>query len=155
MTNPPTQSNSGQRDDGPAERHQRPASVDDTTVAAVGKLSEALEAIERARGHLYAFHQLTGGGDRTLDYAVAMLQEAGHPDYADLIEQQLIGRNVLPGRWTFQIVEEYDDGYYECFRRIEREVREGLLRGRRHIYEAETKERRRTRGLAGHEATPD
>ncbi|MEU4345352.1 hypothetical protein AB0H00_29560 [Nocardia sp. NPDC023852] len=146
---------SGQRADGPAERHRRPADVDDTTVAAVGKLSEALEAIERARGHLYAFHQLTGGGDRTLDGAVALLREAGHARYADLIEQQLIGRNVLPGRWTFQIVEEYDDGYYESFRRLEREVREGLLAGRRHVFEAEMRERRRTRGLAGHEATPD
>ena len=33
--------------------------VDDRTVEAVGKLTEALETVERARGHLYSFHQLS------------------------------------------------------------------------------------------------
>ncbi|WP_278255253.1 NAD(P)H-binding protein [Nocardioides convexus] len=27
-----------------------------------------------------------------------------------------VGRNVLQGRWTFQVVEEYDDGYYAAFK---------------------------------------
>src|SRR5690606_3294937 len=36
---------------------RRPAGVDDDTVAAVGKLGEALEWVERARGRLYDFHQ--------------------------------------------------------------------------------------------------
>lgn len=40
--------------------HQRPEGVDDATVAAAGKLAEALEWIERARGRLYDFHQLVG-----------------------------------------------------------------------------------------------
>ena len=33
----------GQQADGPDERHRRPAGVSDATVAALGKLSEALE----------------------------------------------------------------------------------------------------------------
>lgn len=32
-------------------------------------------------------------------------------------------RNVLPDRWSFQIVEEYDEGYYRAFRDIERDAR--------------------------------
>ena len=36
---------------------------DPETVDAVGKASEALEYVERARGHLYAFHQLIGRAD--------------------------------------------------------------------------------------------
>ncbi|MBF6301627.1 hypothetical protein IU459_29415 [Nocardia amamiensis] len=140
--------------DGPAGRHRRPDDADDTTVAAVGKLSEALETTERARGHLYAFHQLTGGADLALDRAVELFREAGHLELAERISTELIGRNVLPGRWTFQVVEEYDDGYYDLFRRIERAARDELLAGRRHIYEAEMKEARRTHGRAGHEATP-
>ena len=43
-----------------------PAGVSDETVDALGKLSEALEACERARGHLYEFHQLTGSADIAL-----------------------------------------------------------------------------------------
>ena len=83
-----------------------------------------------------------------------LLREAGHGDLADAVERELIGRNVLSGRWTFQIVEEYDDGYYKAFRRIEEDVRDRLMEGRRHVYEAEMKERRRTHGLPDHTAVP-
>lgn len=140
--------------DQPAERHRRPAGVDSATVAAVGKLSEALEATERARGHLYSFHQLTGGADLALGEAVDMLRDAGHHQLAERLDAELIGRNVVPGRWTFQIVEEYDEGYYAQFRRLEREIRDELVAGRTHLYEAEMKEARRSHGRPGHEAGP-
>lgn len=117
-------------------------------------MSEALETVEQARGHLYAFHQLTGRADEKLDEAVAKLTEAGHSALADLVSRELIGRNVLAGRWTFQVVEEYDDGYYRCFREIDREVRDRLTGGRRHVFEAEMKERRRTHGHPAHTARP-
>ena len=46
--------------------HQRPDGVSDETVSGLGKLSEALEAVEAARGHLYSFHRLCGTADLTL-----------------------------------------------------------------------------------------
>ncbi|MFP3380350.1 hypothetical protein SB767_28950, partial [Bacillus sp. SIMBA_069] len=64
------------------------------------------------------------------------------------------GRNVINGRWTFQIVEDFDDGYYATFRRLEGEARDTLAGGRRHIFESELKEQRRTGGEPGHEARP-
>jgi hypothetical protein len=140
--------------DGPDAAHQRPAGLDDATVAALGKLSEALETTERVRGHLYALHQLTGHADLMLDDAVDLFRRAGHPKVADRIEQDLIGRNVIAGRWTFQVVEEYDDGYYATFRELEGATRTELAGGRRHLFEAEMKERRRTHGRPGHEARP-
>ena len=142
------------RDPGPDAEHRRPEGLDDQTVEAIGKLSEAFETVERARGHLYAVHQLTGHADLMLDDVVAGLRAAGHEAAAELVAIELLGRDVLPGRWTFQIVEEYDDGYYATFREIERKLRDELAGGRRHLYEAEMKERRRTRGREGHEAGP-
>jgi hypothetical protein len=136
----------------PDEAHRRPEGLDDRTVEALGKLSEALETVERVRGHLYAAHQLTGTADFQLDDAVALFREAGHGKLADRIATELIGRNVIPGHWTFQLVEEYDDGYYADFRTIEKDARDELAGGRRHLYEAELKERRRTHGRPGHEA---
>ncbi|MEU1604180.1 hypothetical protein [Micromonospora matsumotoense] len=137
------------------EEHARPAEVDDATVEALGKLSEAWETIHRVRGHLYSAHQLVGGADLTLDRVVELLRGAGHDEVADRVEHELLGRNLLPGRWTFQIVEEFDDGYYATFQEIERDAREKLAGGRRHLYEAEMKQRRRTHGMPGHEATPE
>ncbi|GAB3599020.1 hypothetical protein GCM10027446_30410 [Angustibacter peucedani] len=134
--------------------HERPDGVDDATVEAVGKLSEALETVERARGHLYSFHQLTGSADLALGEAVDGLRDAGHVELADRLATDLVGRNVLPGRWTFQVVEEYDDGYWSVFREHERVVREALVGGTRHVFEAEMKDDRRTHGRPGHEAAP-
>ncbi|MCI4065339.1 hypothetical protein MRQ36_23315 [Micromonospora sp. R77] len=140
--------------DGPDEAHRRPAGVSDDTVAALGKLSEALETVERVRGHLYSLHQLVGHADLMLDDAVELFRKAGHEAIADRIGRDLLGRNVIAGRWTFQIVEDFDDGYYALFRELDRQARDELVDGRRHLYEAEMKERRRTRGWPGHEARP-
>lgn len=140
--------------DEPDAAHRRPPGLDDATVEALGKLSEALETVERARGHLYELHQLTGHADLMLDDAVRMFHDAGHAEIAERIGTELIGRNVIAGRWTFQIVEDYDDGYYATFRTIERRARDELAGGCRHLFEAEMKERRRTHGAPGHEAGP-
>ena len=144
----------GQRADGPDRAHRRPEGVSDATVEALGKLSEALECVERARGHLYELHQLIGHADLMLDDAVAMFRSAGHPALAERSDTELLGRNVIAGRWTFQIVEDFDDGYYALFRELDRQARDELVEGRRHLYEAEMKERRRSRGMPGHEARP-
>jgi len=128
--------------------------VDEATVDALGKLSAALESVERARGHLYGFHQLSGKADFELGDAVEALRRAGHEEMASRLEEELVGRNVLHGRWSFQIIEEYDDTYWSVFRRWEQAVRDELAGGRRHLYEAQLKERRRTRGRRHHEAQP-
>ncbi|WP_194239487.1 hypothetical protein [Pseudactinotalea terrae] len=138
----------------PSPDHTAPAGVPAEVVDAVGKITEALETCERARGHLYSFHQLTGSADIQLGEAVQALRDAGRSDVVERIERELLGRNVIAGRWTFQIVEDYDDGYWSLFRELEREVRESLVGGRRHIYEARMKQRERSVGEAGHEATP-
>lgn len=144
----------------PAEHHQRPEGVDGKTVEAVGKVTEALETVERARGHLYEWHQLIGAADAQLGAAVSALRDCGHGELADRIERELVGRNVLSGRWTFQVVEEFDEGYYEPFRNGDREVRDSLVGGRPHVFEAEMKERERSVDHTGsplpwHAATPE
>ena len=131
-----------------------PDGVSDATVEALGKLSEALETCEQARGHLYGFHQLTGSADIKLGQAVTALREAGHCDIADRIDRELVGRNVVDGRWTFQIVEDYDDNYWSLFRDLERAARDELAGGVRHLHEARMKEQRRTHGRPAHDADP-
>ncbi|MET7962421.1 hypothetical protein [Micromonospora zamorensis] len=144
----------GQQSDRPDAQHRRPPGVSDETIAALGKLSEALECVERARGHLYSLHQLIGHADLMLDDAVEQFHAAGHHQIAERIATELRGRNVIAGRWTFQIVEDFDDGYHAVFREVDQHARDELVGGRRHLYEAEMKERRRSRGRPGHEARP-
>lgn len=138
----------------PDPDHQVPEGLDQATVDAVGKLTKALETTERARGHLYSFHLLTGESDRYVEEAMHELRDAGHVDWAERLERELFGRNILDGRWTFQVVEEYDDGYWSTFRALEAGVRDDLMAGRRHLREAGMKEVHRTHGEPGHASRP-
>jgi len=117
---------------------------DQRAVTAAGAMTEALETIERARGHLYSFHQLVGKADFKLDEVLDGLREVGRADLADQLQRELVGRDVLEGRWTFQIMEEFDDGYWEVFRGYERKVRDALVDGERHQHEARLKQQRQT-----------
>jgi hypothetical protein len=132
--------------DQPDPAHERPAGVDDATVDAVGKIGEAFELLERARGALYEFHQRIGWVDDTLGEGLEQLRAAGHERLADELSATWLGRNVLPGMWTFEVVEAFDRTYYAVAVEQEREVREALMEGRRHVQEAERKARRRSNG---------
>ncbi|MGZ6827300.1 MAG: hypothetical protein ACXVGH_10945, partial [Mycobacteriales bacterium] len=92
----------------------------DATVTAVGTLTEALEYAIRARGHLYSMHQLVGRADLLAGQAADELEQAGHLEQARAVREHLVGRNVLEGRWTFQVVEEFDHDWYGVFARTER-----------------------------------
>ncbi|KTR52427.1 hypothetical protein [Curtobacterium oceanosedimentum] len=139
---------------GPDDAHVVPEGVSEATVEALGTLSAALEVLEHARGLLYGFHRLTGTADLNLGEAVEQLRKAGHTELAERIDTELVGRNVIDGRWTFQIVEDYDDNYYALAKELEQTARDQLVGGKRHLYEASMKEDRRTAGRRRHEATP-
>lgn len=136
------------------DAHERPDGASDETIEAVGKVSEALEYVERARGHLYSFHQLMGHADLLLGEACDGLRSAGHAGLADRLSEEMVGRNVIRGRWTFQLIEEFDDDYWQHFRAHEKRIRDELTDGKRHVFEAEMKQDRRTKRRDGHEATP-
>ena len=128
--------------------------LDDTTVEGLGKLSEALETIEQARGQLYGFHQHSGKADLLLQDAVELFRKAGHTQLADDLDRDLVGRNVIADRWTFQIVEDYDANYWSVFRAFDERARDELSDGDRHVYEARMKQRERIAGHPHHEAGP-
>jgi hypothetical protein len=118
---------------------ERPGGVSDELVAALGKLSEALEVVEEARGLLYTFHRRSGRADLTLQEAVQALHDAGEHETAHQVADVLVGRDVIPGCWTFQIVEQYDAQYWQPFRAVEADVRQRFAGGTAHLYEAEMK----------------
>jgi hypothetical protein len=115
----------------------------DATVDAVGKATEALEYVERARGHLYAFHQLIGRADFLFEQSALSLAAAGRQSDAARLWRQVVGRDVLEGRWTFQIVEGFDDDYYSAARTEVLRLEDELVGSRRHAHEEQLRERRR------------
>ena len=133
---------------------RRPDGVSDEAIAALGKLSEALETVEQARGHLYAMHQLIGRANNMLVDAAEMFDEAELSEWAARLRTEIIGLNIIDGRWTFQVVEEFDDGYWTALRSFDESARDKLVNGVRHIFEAEMKQAQITPGRRGHEETP-
>lgn len=123
--------------------HERPPGLSDAEVEALGKLSEALEVVEHARGVLYEFHRLSGQADLTLQDAVRQLRSAGHDAIADEVDRCLVGRDVVGDLWTFQIVEAYDAQYWQVFREVECWTRRSVGEGSTapHLFEAEMKVR--------------
>src|SRR4029453_4671736 len=140
--------------DGPVTNDRTRPDLDDATVEGLGKLSEALETVDQARGLLYGFHQLTGKADRLLQDAVAMLRDAGHTALADDLDRDLGGRNRIAAPWHVQIVEDFDANYWTTFRDFDARARDELADGDRHVYEARMKQSERTKGRPHHEAGP-
>lgn len=126
----------------PDADHRRPPGVSDDVVAAVGRLDEAFDRIERARGSLYDFHQLIGGAHNFLAEACERLEAAGHPTLARELYDEIVGLDVVGDMWTFEVVEDFEDHYYAAVKRAVEEVRDRLVGGRRHLHEAEMKAER-------------
>jgi hypothetical protein len=95
---------------------------------------------------LYAFHRMSGDADLALQDALESLRAAGHPELADEIDDVLVGRDVVRDMWTFQLVEAYDEQYWQVFREASALVLERLSAGLPHVFEAEMKHREQTEG---------
>jgi hypothetical protein len=121
----------------------RDVSDQSVTVDAVGKATEALEYVERARGHLYAFHQMIGHADFLFEESALLLAQVGHRPDAISLWRNVVGRDVLESRWTFEIVEGFDDDYYEAIRSEVLGLEQRLVSGRRHAHEEAMRDRRR------------
>ena len=66
----------------------------------------------------------------------------------------LVGRDVIPGHWTFQIVEAYDSNYWLAFRAVEDATRRQLIDGVRHVHEADMKRDEQNRTRTPNSASP-
>lgn len=91
------------------------------------------------------FHQMMGRADFLAGDAADALEAAGWRDEAALLRTEVVGRNMLDGRWAFQVVEEFDDSYYGPTGAVERGIRQRVIGGRRRVFEAELEAHRRTR----------
>ena len=55
----------------------------------------------------------------------------------------VVGRDVLERRWTFEIVERFDDDYYDTARSEIARLEQRLVVARRHAHEQSLRDRRR------------
>lgn len=112
----------------------------------VGMLDEYADVLVRARGRLYDFHQLVGTADALLSKVAEGMDTTGEEDLAARVRRRLLGRNVVPGMWSFELVEAFERTYLDVAEDVVAELRGALADGRRHTHEARMKRRRRRDG---------
>jgi hypothetical protein len=103
---------------------------------AIHEVEVGLEWMLRAQGHLLAFHHAIGHGMDHLDVAERELRDAGHTALADRIRDDLLPRGVTADdRWSYSVVEEFQESFLTPLTEFERETRDVVTDGERHVAE--------------------
>jgi hypothetical protein len=103
--------------------------------AALHELQLGVEELNRAYGHLLAFHHAVG---RSMDHfasAEPELRAAGHDDHADAIRDHHLPAGVIDDRWSYELVEAFAAGFLADATGFEERVRADLAGGQSHVRE--------------------
>lgn len=104
--------------------------------SALHKLTLGMEWLHRAHGHLLAFHHSTGHAMDHVAEAETLLRKAGHDDFADAIRDEYLHSGVIDDdRWSYDVVEDFQDGVYTDIQAFDASVRAALADGQRHVAE--------------------
>lgn len=126
-----------------SEEDEEPlTSLSDAEVEALHSVELGIERLHRAHGQLIAFHHDTGRAMDHLSDAEEQFREAGHGDFADAIRDEYLPRGVTQGRgsddrgrWSYDVLETYEDVFLEDLVAFGEEVSESIADGRRHVHE--------------------
>lgn len=120
----------------------RDVALDRALLETMATAAEAIEYIERARGHLYTLHHLLVRADILFADVATSLRDQGHADEAEILETRVIGRDVIDDRWSFEVVEAFEDGFYGPISGAVRDIERRTVGGRRHALDAALKQAR-------------
>ena len=129
-------SDSNANEDGEGDRE----GLGDREQQALHEVESGLEWVHRAHGELVAFHHAIGRAIDHFDDAYPILDECGHEDLAARIRDDQLPRGVLDdSTWTYDLLEDFQDGFLADVESLEAEVREQVADGQRHVVERERK----------------
>lgn len=119
--------------------------LSDAERAALHDLQLGIEYVHRAYGTLLQFHHELGHAmDRIAD-AEEELREAGRDSRADDIRDVHLPAGAVSDQWTYELVEEFADGFLADLDAFEDAVRDDLADGVDHVTERRQKRRLRER----------
>lgn len=119
-----------------------PTDLTDEERAALHRVELAVEWLHRAHGNLVEFHHEVGHAMDHLAEAEAELRACGHEELAAAVRDEYLPRGVVDGeRWSYDVLESYQDDFLEPTADFERRARERIADGHRHV--AERRQERR------------
>ena len=103
---------------------------------ALHEVELGLEWVQRAQGCLLEFHHATGHGMDHLAEAELLLRQHGHDALADTIRDDLLPHGVVDDdRWSYDVVENFQETLLAETTQLEERVRKALAGGERHVRE--------------------
>ena len=104
--------------------------------AALHQVELGLEWLHRAHGHLVEFHHNTGHAMDHLAEAEPLLRECGYDELADAVRDRYLPHGVIDDdRWSYDVLESFQEGFLEEIEDFETEAREVVADGQRHAAE--------------------
>ncbi len=95
-----------------------------------------VEWLHRAHGDLVEFHHKTGHAMDHLAEAEQQLRACGHTEVADALRDEYLPRGVIDeDRWSYDVLESYQAGFLSALTAFEKQVRDEIADGRRHVTE--------------------
>lgn len=122
-----------------------PHHSDDPTIEALHRVELGLEWFHRAHGHLVAFHHNTGHAMDHFAAAEELLREQGERELANDLRDEFLPCGVLGDRWSYDVLETFQDGLLEDADAFERRARHELADGDRHVAERQQEREWRSR----------
>lgn len=122
-----------------------PTELSDVEKSALHDLQLGTEHIYRAYGRLLEFHHETGRAMDKFEDAREKLTEAGHDEFAEQLQNDILPAGTIDELWTYEIVETVHDEFIQEATEFESSVRDALAGGQRHITEQEQQQRWRQR----------
>ena len=121
------------------------AQLDDREREALHEVELGVEHLHRAYGHLLAFHHSVGHAMDRLAAIEDDLRAAGREEYAAELRDDHLPAGVVDERWSYELVEAFNDGFLAEMTDFERRLREETTGGKRHVAEREQRRRWRER----------
>lgn len=120
---------------------QEPIELSDTERAALHETELGVEWIHRAHGALIEFHHGVGHGMDHFARAQALFRQAGQTELADTLRDEQLPRGVADGdRWSYELLEAFQDGFLCEITAFEETARQRVSGGKRHVSERAQKQ---------------
>jgi len=112
--------------------------LSEAELEALHRVELGVEWLHRAHGDLVEFHHKTGHAMDHLADAETLLRDAGHEALADALRDEYLPRGVIDeGRWSYDVLESYQEGFLADLTAFEERARADVADGHRHVNERE------------------
>jgi hypothetical protein len=104
--------------------------------SALHQVELGIEWLHRAHGALVEFHHNTGHAMDHFAQAEELFRESGNETIADALRDEHLPSGVVDGdRWSYDLLEDFDEGFLCEMVDFEESARQSVSGGRRHVAE--------------------